>query len=63
MNPRFNGVRAFEFTTEVSLFDLLDIQLVHGWLYDPIDLQTASALGSKGYNEVVLKLADALGAS
>lgn len=63
VNPQFSGIKAFEFTTEVSLFDLLDISLVHGWLYDPTDLQVAEALGTRSYNEVVLQLAEALGAA
>lgn len=35
VNPRFTDVRAFEFTQDVAIFDLLDTRLVHGWLVDP----------------------------
>lgn len=35
VNVRFDGIRSFEFTDEVAIFDLMDIGLVHGWLVDP----------------------------
>lgn len=35
VNVRFDGIRSFEFTDEVAMFDLMDIGLVHGWLVDP----------------------------
>ena len=35
VNVRFDHIRAFEFTHDVAIFDLLDIRLVHGWLIDP----------------------------
>ena len=35
VNVRFHDIRAFEFTDEISIFDLLDVALVHGWLVDP----------------------------
>ena len=35
VNVQFYNIRAFEFTNEVAVFDLLDMSLVHGWLVDP----------------------------
>ena len=35
VNVRFRHVRDFEYTQEHTIFDLLDIGLVHGWLVDP----------------------------
>lgn len=35
VNVRFDGVKHFEFTNEIAMFDLLELPLVHGWLYDP----------------------------
>lgn len=35
VNVRFHAVHAFEYTDEVAIFPLLDIDLVHGWLVDP----------------------------
>ncbi|EFN59098.1 hypothetical protein CHLNCDRAFT_137880 [Chlorella variabilis] len=63
VNPRFTDTRGFEFTREAAVFDLLDIQLVHGWLVDPQDEATAAAVGSRSYNELVVRLVTALGSS
>ena len=35
VNVGFTSVRAFEFTQETVIFDLLDVRLLHGWLVDP----------------------------
>ncbi len=35
VNVRFHDIRAFEFTEETAIFDLLNLSLVHGWLVDP----------------------------
>jgi hypothetical protein len=32
---------AFDKTDECKLFELFDIRLVHGWLYDPEDLEVS----------------------
>lgn len=61
VNVRFHDVKGFEFTDEISIFDLMDISLVHGWLVDPQDSIAASALGQKSYNEAVEQLILLLG--
>lgn len=53
VNVRFNAPDAFEATREVAIFDLLGIPLVHGWLVDPQDVETAKAMGDRSYNELV----------
>ena len=35
MNVRFDSVKGFEFTSEIVIFDLLNVPLYHGWLPDP----------------------------
>ena len=35
VNVRFHDVHAFEYTDEVAIFPLLDLDLLHGWLVDP----------------------------
>ena len=35
VNVRFHDIRAFEFTQDTAIFDLMDVRLVHGWLIDP----------------------------
>lgn len=63
VNVQFNSITGFEYTSEVSLFDLVDINLVHGWLYDPQDAELASVMGDMSYNQLVVKMAEALGES
>ena len=61
VNVRFDGVRSIEFTGETAVFDLLGIDLCHGWLIDPQDVATAAAIGQRSYNDVVLQIVAALG--
>eukprot|EP00172_Hildenbrandia_rubra_P002971 Plantae.Rhodophyta-Hildenbrandia_rubra.ctg4270.p1 GENE.Plantae.Rhodophyta-Hildenbrandia_rubra.ctg4270~~Plantae.Rhodophyta-Hildenbrandia_rubra.ctg4270.p1 ORF type:complete len:785 (+),score=159.16 Plantae.Rhodophyta-Hildenbrandia_rubra.ctg4270:360-2714(+) len=44
---------SFEFTKEVACFDMFRTRLVHGWLADPIDVETYQALGGKSFNQVM----------
>lgn len=53
VNVKFNNIKGLEFTAEVAVFDLLGIDLVHGWVVDPQDVATRNALQNKTYNEVV----------
>ncbi|GLI62230.1 hypothetical protein VaNZ11_004796 [Volvox africanus] len=52
VNVRFNSVFGFEPTQYVSIFDLLDISLCHGWLVDTDDMETMRVVGSRSYNEL-----------
>ena len=61
VNVRFNDIRGVEFTAEVAVFDLLGIDLVHGWLVDPQDVATCDALKNKTYNEIVYEVITNLG--
>eukprot|EP00887_Chlorella_sp_A99_P005413 scaffold1.g5413.t1 len=63
VNVRFHDIQGFEYTNEITVFDLLGIPLVHGWLVDPQDYLTAAALGQRSYNEVVMALVTALGSA
>ena len=47
VNVRFAGPRAFEFTPELALFDLVGVSLVHGWVMGPDDPE-AGALAAGG---------------
>ena len=52
VNVKFDG--GFEFTSDLAIFDLLDVRLVHGWRVDgENDAATAEALGSRSYNECI----------
>eukprot|EP00890_Picochlorum_soloecismus_P004171 jgi/Picsp_1/4755/NSC_02123-R1_protein fam63a len=61
VNVKFNDIQGMEFTGEVSVFDLLGIELVHGWVVDPQDPLTTAAVGDKTYNELVYQVITALG--
>lgn len=56
VNVRFTSISDFEYTPELIVFDLLQIPLYHGWLLDPESLETASAVGSCSYNQLVDKI-------
>lgn len=53
INVRFSSPAAFEFTPELSLFDLAGVRLLHGWCYDAEDRDTARVLSNMSYNELV----------
>lgn len=55
VNPKFTqGCKGFEYTSQLTAFDMLQVQMVHGWLLDPHSDETlCEAIGSKSYNEIV----------
>mmetsp|Transcript_8438 Transcript_8438/g.21044 ORF Transcript_8438/g.21044 Transcript_8438/m.21044 type:complete len:620 (-) Transcript_8438:1293-3152(-) len=57
VNPRFNsGPTGMEYTKELNAFDLLHIELVHGWLLDPTsphDETILEIIGNSSYNELI----------
>lgn len=54
VNPKFTSITAYEYTAQLTAFDLLGVKLVHGWLVDPHDdYDTASAIGTLSYNALV----------
>eukprot|EP00536_Pseudo-nitzschia_multiseries_P012548 jgi/Psemu1/244652/estExt_Genewise1.C_4850031 len=53
VNPKFTaGPRGVEYTLELNAFDLLRIDLVHGWLLEP-DAQEYELVGNNTYNQLV----------
>jgi len=54
VNPKFtSGPTGVEYTTNLAAFDLLGVELVHGWLLDEQDVETSAVVGSKTYNELI----------
>ena len=53
LNVRFNRVDAYEFTDTVGVFDLLKVNLYHGWIVDPANPVYSHAVGDKTYNQLV----------
>lgn len=47
------SVSGFEFTQEMSIFDLLGVHLYHGWLADPSDPLTHTVVTPFSYNQLV----------
>ncbi|OQR85499.1 FAM63B-like [Achlya hypogyna] len=58
VNVQFHAVDAFEYTSALAIFDLLAIRLVHGWVVDPQDIETASVLQHKSYNHLIETVID-----
>jgi hypothetical protein len=53
VNPKFTvGPTGVEYTKGLSAFDLMGVELVHGWLIDALDEQHGNVIGSKSYNEL-----------
>ncbi|KAJ5080794.1 nf-e2 inducible protein [Anaeramoeba ignava] len=53
VNVKFTSVTSFEYTVGCSLFDMLNIRLVHGWLADPDDPQSHKVISPLSYNQMV----------
>ncbi|KAK8405286.1 hypothetical protein O3P69_001692 [Scylla paramamosain] len=51
VNVKFSGVRDFEFTGELCVFDLLGIMLYHGWVVDPSS-EAAAIIKHLSYNQL-----------
>jgi hypothetical protein len=50
---RFDSCDGFEFTQEMSVFDMCKICLYHCWVYDAEkEADVAAAMGRRHYNEV-----------
>lgn len=56
VNCRFSGPRDFEYTGALSVFDLLDISIVHGWVVAPEDKEACRVLGTHSYNSAMESL-------
>jgi len=51
INVKFSEPEAFEFTTEVAMFDIYGIRLVHAWTVDP-QLTGLKFIREQSYNEL-----------
>ncbi|XP_042883156.1 ubiquitin carboxyl-terminal hydrolase MINDY-1-like isoform X3 [Penaeus japonicus] len=51
VNIKFSGVRDFEFTGELCVFDLLGIMLYHGWVVDPSS-EVSPVITDLSYNQL-----------
>ncbi|CAG8510773.1 3961_t:CDS:2 [Ambispora gerdemannii] len=55
VNVKFNSIFGFEPTAELSVFDVFNVDLVHGWVVDPQDYNTWDVVVEKcgSYNRAV----------
>ncbi|ORZ06716.1 hypothetical protein BCR42DRAFT_427072 [Absidia repens] len=54
VNVQFSSIHDFEPTEELALFDLFDVDLVHGWIIDPQDEEGYRVVNRcKSYNGIV----------
>eukprot|EP00038_Savillea_parva_P007634 m.171552 g.171552 ORF g.171552 m.171552 type:complete len:697 (-) comp13387_c0_seq1:340-2430(-) len=53
VNVTFGHCQGFEFTRQLQVFDTFGIKLYHGWVVDPQDIDSATAIGTLGYNQLV----------
>lgn len=60
VNPRFTNIRKFEYTSDMILFDLIGLNVVHGWLIDPIrEKEVFQIVQHMTYNQLVEKVIQA----
>lgn len=54
VNPKFTaGPTGVEFTKNLSVFDLMGVELVHGWQLDKQNVRATSVIQQKTYNELI----------
>jgi hypothetical protein len=54
VNPAFTkGITGYEYTAQLTAFDMLRCKLVHGWLVDLADEATFRAVGADTYNILI----------
>ena len=53
VNPQFTSPQSIEYTHNLAAFDLLGVELVHGWVLDPQDLESCAVVEMKSYNELI----------
>jgi hypothetical protein len=58
LNICFHGINKYEFTNEITIFDILQIPLYHGWLYPDNKDEHIEVISNKSYNHLVYKLVD-----
>ena len=54
---RFSSVEGFEYSPEMSIFDLLDVRVYHGWIVSEDDLSAYPYVSQITYNQAVEKIA------
>jgi len=55
-NAKFGNVREFERTKEISVFELLEIPIVHGWIVDPSNKEAHKFISPLSYDSLMDKV-------
>mmetsp|Transcript_20987 Transcript_20987/g.41151 ORF Transcript_20987/g.41151 Transcript_20987/m.41151 type:complete len:390 (+) Transcript_20987:213-1382(+) len=53
VNVRFQDVTSFEYDSHIAVFDLLGVNLFHGWVVDKDDTEAYGVLGQLSYNQAM----------
>ncbi len=56
VNVKFTGVDEFEYTRELNIFDMFNINIYHGWLIDPQMKEIFDLVKNLSYNQLVEKI-------
>ena len=56
VNVKFTSVSDFEYTRELNIFDMFHINLYHGWLVDPQQVEIASIVQNLSYIQLVERI-------
>jgi hypothetical protein len=56
VNIKFKDIKNFEYTPELIIFDLLGIDLVHGWIVDPAQREYFPLISTLSYNQLLEKI-------
>lgn len=56
VNVKFTGVNEFEYTRELNIFDMFNINIYHGWLIDPQMKEIFELVKNLSYNQLVEKI-------
>eukprot|EP01068_Selenidium_serpulae_P018670 Selendium_serpulae@DN6476_c0_g1_i1.p1 len=56
VNCKFTSPTAFEYTPTLNVFDLLNINLFHGWIVSPIDDVVYPVISPLSYNQLMEKV-------
>ena len=58
VNIGFESVTSMEFTSELSVFDIVNTPVMHGWVVDKCDTHTAEVMARLTYNQAINELVE-----
>ena len=58
VNVKFTSIYGFEYTEEMSVFEMLDVHVYHGWLVSEDDMASFPYISPLSYNEAIEKVTE-----